>query len=131
MVICFGNVELKILQCSLLTLKHVNKLKLKLNKLGCFTNAYPFSGTLVRPIGLLPQPPEKVGTFFTLYSRKITLGELISASNLTGSNFNPSLQTKFITHGFLENGMYSWIIELKEALLELEDVNVIVTDWVS
>ncbi len=105
------------------------KINLSFQILGCFTNAYPFSGTLVRPFGLLPQPPEKVGTFFTLYSRKTTLGELISASNLTGSNFNPSLQTKFITHGFLENGLYSWMIELKEALLELEDVNVIVTDW--
>ena len=97
--------------------------------LGCFTTDYPFSGTIERPIALLPASPEHIGAFFTLYNRKFPEGELISASNLTGSYFVSSLQTKFITHGFLGNGLNPWIIEMKEALLEIEDVNVIVVDW--
>ena len=96
---------------------------------GCFTNNYPFSGPIVRPIADLPASPEHVGTFFTLYNRKLNAGESISASNLTTTHFNSSIQTKFITHGFLGNGLNPWIIEMKEALLEIEDLNVIVVDW--
>ena len=97
--------------------------------LGCFSNAYPFSGVLARPIALLPESPEKISTFFTLYSRKLSQGELISAANLTQTSFNPFLKTKFITHGFLDNAMLPWIIEMKEAILQAEDVNVITVDW--
>ena len=97
--------------------------------LGCFTNSYPFSGTLGRPIAYLPESPDKVDTSFNLFNRKIREGERIKADNLTGTNFDPSLHTKFITHGFLENGLFSWMIELKELLLDIEDVNVILVDW--
>ena len=97
--------------------------------LGCFSSAYPFSGVLARPIALLPQSPEKISTFFTLYSRKRPEGELISASNLTGTSFNPTIPTKFIAHGFLDNALLPWIIEMKEALLQTDDLNVITVDW--
>jgi pancreatic triacylglycerol lipase len=39
------------------------------------------------------------------------------------------LKTKFIIHGFLDYRKKKWIGELKDALLKVENLNVIVVDW--
>jgi hypothetical protein len=75
---------------------------------GCFTTEYPFSNSLNRPFGVLPQTPGKINTRFYLWNRKTSPdGETISRFNVT-SSFDPALKTKFITHGFLDHGKLPW-----------------------
>ena len=94
---------------------------------GCFTTRPPFGNTIARPISLLPQEPSQINTQFLLYNRK-TQNEVISKVNL-GRNFKGTKPVKIIAHGFLNKGDQDWIIDMKDALLSKEDVNVIVVDW--
>ena len=96
--------------------------------LGCFTDSYPFSGTLQRPFALLPETPEKIAAKFTLFNRKQTAGQIVTSNNL-GTSYDPTLGTKFITHGFLHNAIKPWVIDMKNAILSVDDVNVITVDW--
>ncbi|RNA45174.1 pancreatic triacylglycerol lipase-like [Brachionus plicatilis] len=98
------------------------------DQLGCFTDSYPFSGNLQRPFALLPQSPQKVSVKFTLYNKVLgTESQVISYASL--GQFNPSLKTKFIVHGFIHNGIKDWVIDMKNKILRVENVNVIVVDW--
>ena len=98
--------------------------------LGCFTDQYPFSGVLPwRPFAALPSAPEKIATTFILYNKKTSgIGEVITASKIS-ANFDASAPVKFIIHGFMQNGFHKWIIEMKDAILSVDDVNVIAVDW--
>jgi len=93
--------------------------------LGCFTDSYPFSGSLARPIAFLPDKPEKISTKFTLFNRNTaSLGEVITADSI-GASFNPNIGTKFIIHGFVQHSFVLWVTEMKNAILSVENVNVI------
>jgi hypothetical protein len=98
--------------------------------LGCFTDAYPFGGVIPwRPIAFLPDKPEKISTKFTLYNKQTSSkGEIVTASNL-GSQYDPNRGTKFIIHGFIQHAFVSWVLEMKDAILSVDDVNVISVDW--
>ncbi|XP_076629273.1 pancreatic triacylglycerol lipase [Colletes latitarsis] len=50
-------------------------------------------------------------------------------TRLSGSNFNPSRQTKFITHGWKSSAMSGGLINMKEEYLNFNDYNVIMVDW--
>ncbi|OCT69729.1 hypothetical protein XELAEV_18036653mg [Xenopus laevis] len=39
------------------------------DRLGCFSDTYPYTGTLQRPIAKLPWSPEKINVQFMLYTR--------------------------------------------------------------
>ena len=99
-------------------------------ELGCYTDEYPFSGVLPwRPFAALPSAPDKIATQFVLYNKETSSqGEVISASKIS-SNFDASAPIKFITHGFIQNGFHKWVLDMKDALLSAEDVNVIAVDW--
>jgi pimeloyl-ACP methyl ester carboxylesterase len=96
--------------------------------LGCFRDTFPFGGVKQRPLAFLPESPEKVGTKFRLYNYNNLKGELISADFL-GQSFNSSLPTKFIIHGFLHHDRKDWVLDMKNALLEVGEMNVITVDW--
>ena len=97
--------------------------------LGCFTDEKPFSGTLARPIAYLPEKPEKINTTFILYNKKTnSLGEVITASSI-GRNYDPKIPTKFITHGLVEHAFVWWVIDMKNAILNVDKVNVVAVDW--
>lgn len=67
-----------------------------------------------------------------LYTRdNHTCGTLVSHTNLSAvPNFNISKPTTFIIHGFRPTGSIPvWLYDLTEALLDREDINVIVVDW--
>lgn len=95
---------------------------------GCFNNNYPFSGSLARPVALLPESPTAVGTLFKLFNRDQRYGEFISKSSIS-DKFNEAAGVKFIVHGFLHNANRKWVTDMKDALLRVDDFNVITVDW--
>lgn len=78
-------------------------------------------------LAFLPDTPEKIAVKFTLYNKN-TIGEVISASTI-GQNYVGSIGTKLITHGFLHNAIKPWVLEMKNAILSVDNVNVITVDW--
>jgi hypothetical protein len=56
------------------------------------------------------------------------VGEIITAANI-GKNFVSTIGTKFITHGFLHNAIKPWVLEMKDAISSVDNVNVITVDW--
>jgi hypothetical protein len=97
--------------------------------LGCYTNRPPFSSTLSRPIGVLPNTPEEIDTRFYLYNRNNPINAISLKFNITTESFDGNLETKFIIHGLFHNGFKKWVLEMKDALLTVGDYNVIVVDW--
>ena len=97
-------------------------------ELGCFRDEGPFNY-----LDMLPSPPEEIGTVFYLYTRKnneqAQMLDFLNVTSITASNFNVSNPTKFIIHGFSENGEEEWEQKMKDALLDAEDCNVIIVDW--
>ncbi|NWI65940.1 PLA1A Phospholipase, partial [Todus mexicanus] len=70
--------------------------------------------------------------FLLFTSSSPSCGELILADDgIKNHNFNSSLETKIIIHGFRALGTKpSWIEELVCAILDTSQVNVIAVDWV-
>ncbi|NXY82045.1 PLA1A Phospholipase, partial [Alcedo cyanopectus] len=70
--------------------------------------------------------------FLLFTSSSPSCGELILADNgIQNDNFNNSLETKIIIHGFRALGTKpSWMEELVLAILDTRRVNVIAVDWV-
>ncbi|XP_054710634.1 pancreatic lipase-related protein 2-like [Uloborus diversus] len=98
------------------------------DELGCFDK----DGTF-KHLKQLPEPPESVNTHFLLYTRKNPhkpqIMDYTKPETVKKSNINPKAPVKFITHGFGGKNNLTWIWQMKSALLEKEDVNVIVIDW--
>ncbi|XP_078574623.1 pancreatic triacylglycerol lipase-like [Branchiostoma floridae x Branchiostoma japonicum] len=101
--------------------------------LGCFTTDYPWSGTLERPIASLPRAPEELQIKFILRTRGGPAdGQIVRPGDraaVQASNFDGRKPTKFISHGFIENGFVSWITDMSQAFLRVEDCNVFAVDW--
>lgn len=96
--------------------------------LGCFISDKPFGGTILRPIGKLPETPETIDTTFQLFNEKTISGVDFSENELP-ANYMSSLPTKVIIHGFGNTGKSEWVVKMKDALLAYDNVNVIVVDW--
>ncbi|CAF2449643.1 unnamed protein product [Rotaria sp. Silwood2] len=96
---------------------------------GCFTTAAPFGGTLQRPFALLPDRPGVIGTTFYLYTRTTRRTRAEISRYTTLGTWNVTKPTKFFIHGFVDTSNAPWWIELKNAILDVDDVNIIMTDW--
>ncbi|KYB28534.1 hypothetical protein TcasGA2_TC032516 [Tribolium castaneum] len=77
-------------------------------------------------------PPEDEVTFH-LYHRsnfskddQLFIGDIGSILN---SRFNPDLSTKIIIHGWTHGRDVPWVVEMREAMAELDLWNIIVVDW--
>ncbi|XP_015786678.1 pancreatic triacylglycerol lipase [Tetranychus urticae] len=95
--------------------------------IGCFRDEGPFDY-----LDTLPAAPEVINTTFTLYTRLNPIeGSLIDLTNTTSSlnDFKESGPVKIIIHGFGSTGRDPWVLQMTEALLYVDDVNVIVVDW--
>lgn len=115
-----------IILCSLLL--HIKCDNICYDGYGCFTTDFPFGNSSARPFSLLPQSPSYLDIRYVLYNKNTHRdGELISVSNF--NKFNTSANTKFIAFGFFNNPDKAWIIEMKDALLKTESMNVVVVDW--
>ena len=66
---------------------------------------------------------------FLLYTREVSQ-QLIS-NRIIPASFDSSLETKFIIHGFLQDGSREWILRMKNAFLRLSRFNVITVDYES
>ena len=76
-------------------------------------------------------PPEsafKINTTFYLYNRT-NAGQQISIETL--AEFNSLIKTCIIIHGFKSSAQKSWVMDMKNALLETAPMNVITCDWSS
>jgi len=100
--------------------------------LGCFSTGAPFFSSY-RPISFEPQSPQQINPKFTHFSRQDAQhGHRVMAGDVTSlhaSTFNANKPTKFIVHGFIDNGGTSWMAEMKNELLKHGDYNVVLVDW--
>jgi len=101
--------------------------------LGCLSTGGPFYDLFKRPIQFLPIERDALNVTFILHTRKNQLNEQYvvsdNAESLTDSNFDASKETKFIVHGFLDNGRLPWVKAMSNALLKRGDYNVIIVEW--
>lgn len=99
---------------------------------GCF----PMPRSQISPLKKPPQPPEAVDTKFLLLTKN-TLSKNIThllkygdqQKSLIDVNFNYSLPTKVIVHGFKGSGQDRGALDISTALLELENANIVLVDW--
>ncbi|XP_034994005.1 inactive pancreatic lipase-related protein 1-like [Zootoca vivipara] len=105
------------------------------DRLGCFSDDIPWAGTVQRPIAKLPWDPKRINTRFLLYTKQnpnnfqeITA---INPETIDYSNFNASKITRFITHGFVDQGEENWLSDMCKRMFQVEDVNCICIDWSS
>ncbi|XP_053535672.1 pancreatic triacylglycerol lipase [Ictalurus punctatus] len=104
------------------------------DKLGCFSDEIPWSGTTERPIARLPWSPERNNARFLLFTQQNTgcYEEISTNANVIAeSTYRPSRKTRFITHGFLDKGDENWLLDMCKLMLSLEDINCICIDWKS
>ncbi|XP_055942962.1 pancreatic lipase-related protein 2-like [Argiope bruennichi] len=98
------------------------------DELGCFDKEGTF-----KHLKQLPEPPESVNTQFLLYTRKNPhtpqFIDYKKPETIVNSNINPKLPLKVLTHGFGGKNNLTWLWEMKNAFIEMEDVNVIIIDW--
>jgi len=98
--------------------------------LGCFSNAAPYNNAA----GEVPDSPKDMGVEHMVYSRRnkdtpeyANYSDVTSVKNL--SNINPSLPLKIVIHGFQSTVKTGWAQDIKDAILDIEDVNVYLVDW--
>jgi hypothetical protein len=74
------------------------------DELGCFRNDGIFTTSQTRPISVVPQPPQFIGTEYHLYTRgNPNNPQIIDAFNtnyFSQIEFNPKFNTKVLIHGF-------------------------------
>ncbi|CAF0903028.1 unnamed protein product [Brachionus calyciflorus] len=103
--------------------------KICFNSLGCFIDSFPFKVFPQRPLAWLPDYPRKISTQFLLFTRE-NPKEPISVNVTTiPENFNGTRPLKCVVHGFLDNALSDWLLEIKDNFLKLEDTNVILINW--
>ncbi|XP_071500993.1 pancreatic lipase-related protein 2-like [Diadema antillarum] len=109
------------------TLKLLRCAEICYDDVGCFNNdtCYPF--------GFPPKTPEEIGTRFYLYTRSNKNDpQEISRKDVAGlraSFFDARRRTKFVVHGYTSDSFSSWEKAKRDALLQVENVNVISVDW--
>ncbi|XP_005102225.1 pancreatic lipase-related protein 2-like [Aplysia californica] len=95
----------------------------------CFDTSYlsPFTNSGFQ----LPSCPNRIDASFKLFNPSSKSGSIIKADKdcVSDSEFDPSLPTRVVTHGFTESGSTSWMLEMKDEFLKLEACNVILVDW--
>ncbi|XP_010713079.1 inactive pancreatic lipase-related protein 1-like isoform X2 [Meleagris gallopavo] len=103
------------------------------DRVGCFTDDIPWSGTAERPIYRLPWSPEQIGTQFFLYTKENSNNyqeiSAVNSATIGSSNFKTSRKTRFVVHGFIDEGEEGWPADLCKRILTVEDVNCIAISW--
>ncbi|GFY48033.1 pancreatic lipase-related protein 2 [Trichonephila inaurata madagascariensis] len=105
-----------------------------MRNIGCFKTGPPFFHPVHRPVSVLPQDRDVLATAFLLYTRKNNqLFHFLRAGDIASvleSNFLLETETKIIIPGWFDNLKVStWMLDMKDALLNYRDCNVIIVDW--
>ncbi|XP_006778803.1 PREDICTED: pancreatic lipase-related protein 3 [Myotis davidii] len=102
-------------------------------RLGCFRDGLPWTGTLSRQFAGLPWSPEEINTRFLLYTRRNRIAyQEISAVNhrtIHASHFRTDRMTRINIPGWKSDG--KWQQAICNVLLKAEDVNCINVDWIN
>ncbi|XP_043911897.1 inactive pancreatic lipase-related protein 1-like [Protopterus annectens] len=105
------------------------------DRLGCFPDEPPWSGTIERPITKLPWSPDKINTRFYLFTPQNPSSyqevSAVNPSTISTSNYRASRKTRFVIHGFIDKGDENWLADICKKMLEIEDVNCFCVDWKS
>ncbi|KAL3869623.1 hypothetical protein ACJMK2_042288 [Sinanodonta woodiana] len=99
------------------------------NNIGCFKTSSPFSNSFY----FEPQPPAEIDVKYMLFTRRNPVRPQIlttDAGVVRSTNFDANNDTKFIIHGYKHSDSNPWTFNMKDAILEREDVNVILVNWV-
>lgn len=98
----------------------------------CFGLGQTVAATLEWFFRSQPNGSNALDIRFLLSSRKqprrvqVVLGEQFG---LEWTDFKIERRTVIIVHGFLSHGQETWIRDMEKALLEWDDVNVVIIDW--
>ncbi|XP_053063257.1 pancreatic lipase-related protein 3 isoform X1 [Acinonyx jubatus] len=102
-------------------------------RVGCFKDGFPWTGTLSRQLAGLPWSPEEINTRFLLYTRHNPKAyQEISAVNyrtIQASHFGTDKMTHINIPGWKSDG--KWQQDMCNVLLKVEDVNCINVDWIN
>ncbi|XDB64871.1 hypothetical protein AB1E18_018171 [Capra hircus] len=100
---------------------------------GCFSDEKPWTGTLQRPLKLFPWSPEDIDAHFLLYTnenpnnyQRINITDL---ATVKASNFQLDRKTRFVIHGFIDDGNSGWPTDMCKKMFKVEKVNCICVDW--
>ncbi|XP_011495868.1 PREDICTED: pancreatic triacylglycerol lipase-like isoform X2 [Ceratosolen solmsi marchali] len=100
---------------------------------GCFYIGSPWSGGS-RPVSTFPVRPDSINPHFMLYTRQriddphqLIIDDL---STIRNSPLRKRENLYFIIHGYLDNGNKTWVLRMMRELLQHEDANVIVVNWI-
>ncbi|KAM3606064.1 uncharacterized protein V6R79_010090 [Siganus canaliculatus] len=100
------------------------------DELGCFDDLPPWGNTDQRPLSVLPQPPQDIGTRFLLFTQKNRYYQEIKPDKtIKASNYSGMRKTRFIIPGYLERGDEDWPQDMCKVMLSWEDVNCIAVEW--
>nr|XP_034372384.1 pancreatic triacylglycerol lipase isoform X2 [Arvicanthis niloticus] len=106
------------------------------DKVGCFSDDAPWSGTIDRPLKALPWSPSQINTRFLLYTNEnqnnyqVGIAQITSdASSIRNSNFKTNRKTRIIIHGFIDKGEENWLSNMCKNMFQVESVNCICVDW--
>ncbi|KAH9523411.1 hypothetical protein Btru_039960 [Bulinus truncatus] len=99
---------------------------------GCECYDISSSSTYTNTLFHKVQCPAEINVSFNLYTRahrsapqKIHSGE----ANVKSTSYNGAKKTVFVAHGFTDSGAAPWMSAMKNALLDSEDMNVVLVDW--
>ncbi|XP_060530064.1 pancreatic triacylglycerol lipase-like [Cylas formicarius] len=99
---------------------------------GCFELSPPWTSKH-RPVSLFPKDLDEIDPNYFLFTReKRHSPEYINLNDfdyVESSSIEPLKPIYVISHGFVEGGSIDWIFEMAQAILNVEDCNVIVVDW--
>ncbi|KAK3594253.1 hypothetical protein CHS0354_020435 [Potamilus streckersoni] len=87
------------------------------NHIGCFERKKPYDNAL----HYLPQSPSKIGLKYKLFTRQNPEKPELLEANMNAvlkSNFNKTLRTKFIIHGYQHSYTALWDIKMKDEILK-------------
>lgn len=101
--------------------------------IGCIVVDDTWYNELYRRVNLQPDSREKINTRFILHTREFPSHDTMlyaeDVHSIIYSRFNASRPTKFICHGFVDDGNVRWIKRLTRNLLNQGDYNVITVNW--
>ncbi|GBO24281.1 Inactive pancreatic lipase-related protein 1 [Araneus ventricosus] len=114
--------------------EHLQKLlytNRSIEDLGYFYTGPPFYHAINRPISLPPTSSPRVKfRLFTPSNPEEAYEQEITQESLSNSTFDPTLETKFLIHGFMSDLDYDDVrFETKDVLLRVGNYNVFIVDW--